>query len=146
MAKQKNTRLIVFRQGEKGLEVLLLRSKKDDGAWELPTAALSQQLSLSPSERETLIELDPVEETEEGLFEQAYAVESDWHEIPSLKDILRHDLHFVKETLKQMVPDMMQRGVYVSIKDAFRKVLPHQYKMLKELKDILTDRNLTKYL
>ncbi len=146
MAKQKNTRLIVFRQGEKGLEVLLLRSKKGDGAWELPTAALSQQLSLSPSERETLIELDPVEETEEGLFEQAYAVESDWHEIPSLKDILRHDLHFVKETLKQMVPDMMQRGVYVSIKDAFRKVLPHQYKMLKELKDILTDRNLTKYL
>ncbi len=146
MAKQKNTRLIVFRQGEKGLEVLLLRSKKDDGQWELPTAALSLQHSPNSSKQEELIELEPVAESEEGLFEQAYAVESDWHEIPSLKDILRHDLHFVKETLKQMVPDMMQRGVYVSIKDAFRKVLPHQYKMLKELKDILTDRNLTKYL
>ncbi len=146
MEKQKNTRLIVYRQGEKGLEVLLLRST-EQGAWELPTALALERL---PQQQEAttnhLIELDPVEETEEGIFEQAYAVESDWHEIPSLKDILRHDLRYVKDTLKQMVPDMMQRGVYVSIKDAFKKVLPHQYKMLKELKDILTDRNLTKYL
>ncbi len=146
MKQQKNTRLIVYRQGEKGLEVLLLRSG-EQGAWELPTALALEQLSQQQQvQGEHLIELEPVEEAEEGIFEQAYAVESDWHEIPSLKDILRHDLRYVKDTLRQMIPDMMQRGVYVSIKDAFKKVLPHQYKMLKELKDILTDRNLTKYL
>ena len=146
MEKQKNTRLIVYRQGEKGLEVLLLRSG-EQGAWELPTALTLEHLAREKGlGDEHLIELDPVEETEDGIFEQAYAVESDWHEIPSLKDILRHDLRYVKDTLKQMIPDMMERGVYVSIKDAFKKVLPHQYKMLKELKDILTDRSLTKYV
>ena len=55
--------------------------------------------------------------------------------------MLKEDLLFVKDTVKQMVPDLMEKGTYVAVKEAFKKVLPHQYEMLKELKDTLIERN-----
>lgn len=39
-----------------------------------------------------------------------------------------------------------EEGNYVAMKEAVKKVLPHQYTILKELKDILMERNITKYL
>jgi hypothetical protein len=35
----------------------------------------------------------------------------------------------------------MEKGTFFVVKEAFKKVLPHQYEFLKELKDVLTDRN-----
>jgi len=143
MEKQSN--IIIYRVKDSGLEVFLV---KDEGEnWNLPqsTDQEAQAIALQSGE-DQIIELDPVEDKVEGIFEQAYAVEADWHDIPSLKSILKHDIQYMKKTIKQMVPDMMERGTFVAVKDAFRKVLPNKYKMLKELKDILVDRNLTKYL
>ncbi|MFT4973965.1 MAG: hypothetical protein ACI9JY_003178, partial [Saprospiraceae bacterium] len=33
------------------------------------------------------------------------------------------------------------KGTFVAVKEALKKVLPHQYDMLKELKDTLLERN-----
>lgn len=143
MSDKEKSNLILYRFREQGLEVFLM--KKDEDAWELPQSqgTATQAIALDD---EHIIELDPIAEDSEGILEQAYAVEADWHDIPSLKSILKHDMLFMKDTVKKMMPDMMERGTYVAVKDAFRRVLPNQYKMLKELKDILRDRNSTRYM
>jgi len=59
---------------------------------------------------------------------------------------MKDDAIFVKDTLQQIIPDMESQGSYFAIKEAFKKVLPNQYEFLKELKDIIKERNSTKYL
>ena len=85
-----------------------------------------------------VIELDPVRQ-ENGEVEEAWAVEGDWHDIPSLKSLLYDDALFLKDKIKDM-----EKGAFFVVKEAFKKVLPHQYQLLKELKEILADRNSTK--
>ena len=91
-------------------------------------------------EEDRLIELDPVAH-DSGDLENAVAVEGDWHEIPSLKSMLHEDAQYLKDKLKGM-----EKGTYFAVKEAVKKVMPHQYKVLKELKDILIDRNSVKDL
>jgi len=134
--------LIIYRFREQGLEVFLVNKEGED--WQLPQGISADAKAIAIMEDDRVIELDPVEEG--GILEQAYAVEGDWHDIPSLKEILKHDVLYMKDTIKQMIPDMMEKGAFFAVKEAFKKVLPHQYDMLKELKDILIDRNSTKYL
>ena len=136
------TNLVVYRLRRQGLEVLLVPDETAaEQGWSLPQAGDSDKIRIIVEEDE-VIELDPVE-LPDGLLEQAYAVEADWHDIPSLKSILKHDLKFVKSTVKQMVPNMMQQGTFFAVKEAFKRVLPHQYRQLRELKDIIRDRNST---
>lgn len=138
MALVKNASLIIYRFAEKGLEIFLVNSDKKDN-WDLPKNLMDQVDPKKLLEEERIIALDPVEE--EGEMIQGIAVESDWHEIPSLKSMVKEDVLFVKDQIKQIVPDMMEKGTYVAVKEAFKRVLPHQYEMLKELKDTLTERN-----
>lgn len=142
MKEQSN--IILYRINDKGLEVFLVQDEGEN--WDLPQSAGGEQVLVLQESQDRIIQLDPVEGEVEGIFEQAYAVEADWHDIPSLKSILKHDLLFMKDTVRKMVPDMMERGAYVAVKDAFKRVLPNKYKMLKELKDIITDRNSTTYM
>jgi len=131
--------LIIYRFREKGLEVFLEHFVGED-KWEIPheTARLKAPTDLIAEDQ--LIHLDPVE-NEGGDQEEAWAVEGEWHDIPSLKSMLYEDAVFLKERLQDM-----EKGGFVTIKEAFKKVLPHQYAFLKELKDILTDRNSIKDL
>ena len=144
MQKDDKTNLLIYRHGKEGLEVFLVNDEDNQGQWSMPKGNADQAKAISLSAEEA-IELDPVEEVD-GVFEQAYAVEADWHDIPSIKSILKHDAKFMKKTIKQMVPDMMSKGAFVAVKEAFKKVLPHQYKQIKELKEILLEKNSTKYM
>ncbi len=144
MQKEDKTNLLIYRHGKEGLEVFLVNDEENQGQWSMPKGNVDQAKAISLSAEEA-IELDPVEEVD-GVFEQAYAVEADWHDIPSIKSILKHDAKFMKKTIKQMVPDMMSKGAFVAVKEAFKKVLPHQYKQIKELKEILLEKNSTKYM
>lgn len=144
MSQKEKTNVIIYRFREQGLEVFLVNPGEEQSVWQIPQQELDSGNQAFLVDGDRIIALDPVEEA--GILEQSYAVEADWHDIPSMKDILRHDVRFMKDTVLQMIPDMMQRGTFVAIKDAFKRVLPHQYKQLKELKEILIDRNLTKYM
>ena len=126
MDLRKKVNLIIYRFREQGLEIFLLNSR-DQQRWDFPKGNMSSE--------ERFIELDPVEESD-GNKEEAFAVEGDWHEIPSLKSMLYEDAMQLKEKLKDM-----EGGAYLTVKEALKKALPHQYAFLKELKDILTDRN-----
>ncbi|MCO6480059.1 MAG: hypothetical protein J5I94_25700 [Phaeodactylibacter sp.] len=131
----KKANLIIYRFREKGLEVFLVNSDEEGKNWEIPQGEFNGQRSLSLRNEDRLIELDPVKQ-ESGDTEEAWAVEGDWHEIPSLKGMLYEDAKQVTDALNEM-----EKGTFFVLKEAFKKVLPHQYEFLKELKDILVDRN-----
>jgi predicted NUDIX family NTP pyrophosphohydrolase len=148
MALLDKANLIIYRIREKGLEVFLVNSPEgnDKEEWTLPQGKISDPTkAIALLQKEQTFELDPVENVE-GEAENAIAVEGDWHDIPSLKSLIKDDASFMKDTIKQMIPDLEQRGTYFAVKEAFKKVLPSQYEFLKELKDIIRDRNSTKYM
>lgn len=124
MSIRKQANLIIYRFKERGLEVFMLNKSNE---WGLPEGNME-----TAHDRE-MIELDPDEENEQ----QALAMEGDWHEIPSLKAMLYQDAKELKEKLKEI-----ENGTYVSIKEALeRNLSPGQFQFLKELKDVLRDRN-----
>jgi len=136
--------LIIYRFAEKGLEIFLLNEEGiEEDLWSIPGAD-QIQIPEHPEQNARFISLDPVE-NKEGQKYLGVAVEGDWHDIPSLRSLVKKDVQFVKDKLKEIAPELEQ-GTFVAVKEAFKKVLPHEYALLKELKDILTDRNLVKYL
>ena len=75
----------------------------------------------------------------EGMV-RTIAIEGDWHDIPRIRSLIRNDLYIVKEKVKVVIPELTE-GSFIAIKDAFKRVLPNEYAVLKELKEILMDRN-----
>jgi predicted NUDIX family NTP pyrophosphohydrolase len=141
MNLSKKINLIIYRFRERGLEVFLVNDPENTENWSIPEGNMHDQDS--PQQRirqDKFIELDPVQQ-ENGNTEEAYAVEGEWHDIPSLKVMLLEDALHLKEKIKEL-----DKGTFFAVKEAFKKVLPHQYKFLKELKDILVDRNSVKDL
>jgi hypothetical protein len=126
MSLRKTVSLVIYRFRERGLEVFVLNDERQSEALGLP------QGEMDKTSGPEMILLEPVEDGDQT--QEAMAIEGDWHEIPSLKSMLY--AMQLKEKLKSV-----EGGAFVSIKEALKKALPHQYQFLKELKDILTDRN-----
>ncbi len=143
MSINKRASLIIYRIREKGLEVFMLNKDPEGKKWELPQQPLPEAKAIPLPHDHEFIELDPVK-VDESTEEQAIAVEGDWHDIPSLKSLLLSDVQYVRGQIKQFIPEAMEKGTFVALKEAFKRVLPHQYEILRELKDILTDRNSVK--
>lgn len=123
MEIRKKASLIIYRFRERGLEVFMLNKSNE---WGLPEGDLSEARS------EDMINLESDQDEQDAV-----AMEGDWHDIPSLKAMLFEDAQELKEKLKEI-----ESGTYLTIKEALKnKLSPGQYKFLKELKDILTDRN-----
>jgi hypothetical protein len=143
MSISKSANLIIYRIREKGLEVFLVNGDKKQELLRFPKDTTAAEASLPANVFDKIIALDPVKK-EDGQLEEAFAVEGDWHDIPSLKGLLLQDVRTFKDQLQQMIPEIMEKGTFVAVKEAFKRVMPHHYEMLKELKDILTDRNSVK--
>jgi len=123
MGLRKKASLIIYRFRERGLEVFMLK-KSDE--WGLPGG------EVDPDCDNDLIELEPNKEQEE-----AFAVEGDWHEIPSLKQMLFEESSELAERLIDM-----EKGSFMTIKEALKGHLSSgQVQFLRELRDVITDRN-----
>lgn len=136
-------RVIIYRFHEKGLEIFLLDpdgTSSDSDIWKLPQGSLTE-LSSDLSEA---IDLEP-HTNESGEAIRTLALEGEWHDIPSIRKLIRHDVERVKSKLKEVVPESEKGGFY-AVKGTFKKLMPEEYKAVKELKEILIDRNLTKYI
>ncbi|GAB4494419.1 MAG: hypothetical protein OHK0019_20650 [Saprospiraceae bacterium] len=137
--------VIIYRVGEKGLEVFLVNSSEQntEKQWKTPTAAEN-----TPERISNCIQLDPITDAN-GDSRKAIAIEAEWHEIPSLRALMYEDYRVAKEKAKQhiksLLPDL-DKGTFFAIKEALKRVMPEQYAYLKELKDILLEKNSTKYL
>ncbi|MBK6362702.1 MAG: hypothetical protein IPL63_17220 [Saprospiraceae bacterium] len=129
-------RVVIYRFHEKGLEIFLIQNdmEKDPDVWKIPEGALiALQKSLKTIDLEEVV-------LEDGRMVKTLAIEGDWHDIPSIRGMLKHDVKLVKSIVKENLPGL-EKGGFFAIKEAFKKVLPQEYKALKELKDILFDRN-----
>ena len=136
-------RVLIYRYHEKGLEIFLIDPllADDKSAWKIPHGELERKSiqMLTSSNPDTFIELDPISDDDNNIH-HTIAVEGDWHDIPSIRGMIKHDIKRVSSKIKQVLPDL-EKGTYVAAKDIFKKVLPHEYSAIKELKDILLDRN-----
>ena len=136
-------RVIIYRFHEKGLEIFLVNSdlENDPDIWKLPKGNIQGTVKTSHLDS---IQLESQKDAE-GKEVKTLAVEGEWHDIPSLRGMLKHDVKLVKSKLIEVAPEM-EKGGFFAVKEAFKKVMPDEYKALKELKSILRDRNLTKYI
>ncbi len=148
MSENKFTDLIVYRVRESGLEVFLVSKTSQQGEQEAWEALRTSGDSAETFQQADYIELEPIQQ-EDGTERRAIAVEADWHELPSLRALIYEDYRVAKEKarehLRNLIPDM-EKGAYFAIKEAFKRVLPEQYAFLKELKEVLIEKNSTKYL
>lgn len=133
-------RVIVYRFHEKGLEIFLLETGKDRNQKDLTVP----EGLLDPTHIDEAIGLEPMVNAD-GVPVKTYAVEGDWHDIPSIRGLIKDDVRLVKNKIKEVLPES-QKGGYYAVKESFKKLLPEEYKAVKELKEILIDRNLTKYI
>lgn len=127
---------------EKGLEILLIKDEGDPNSqkWSLPNGFVEPD-----NIKEDYITLDEREsiKSESTHTHQTLAFEKDENELPSFRSLLLNDVMYVKQRLKDYLVEY-DEATYVSIKEAVKKVLPDEYAKLKELKDILSDRNSVK--
>ncbi|THH41615.1 hypothetical protein [Neolewinella litorea] len=122
MGLRKKARLIIYRFRERGLEVFLTQQSE---RWGLPGGDLNM-------DNPDLIELEPADDREEAV-----AVEGDWHEIPSLKQMLYEDAGELKDRLMEI-----ESGTFLTVKEALKSHLsPGQVQFLRELLEVVTDRN-----
>lgn len=110
--------------------------EKDPDIWGIPQYQLADM-------SENMIWLEDSLDGSGNSF-RSVAIEADWHDIPSVRGIIKHDVRKVKSRIKEILPQF-ERGSYFTIKDAFKKVLPEEYKALKELKDIILDKNISNF-
>ena len=128
-------RLIIYRVHEKGLEVFLVNTGFEEENWKIPF----EEIAKYPVNEEfegRYIPLDPLTEND-GTVSNVVAVEGDWHDIPSLRKLVKGDVKIVASKIKFIA----DHGAYFALKEALKKVLPNEYAVLHELKEILTARN-----
>jgi len=131
---------IIYRYAAKGLEVFVLDDAIDpQSRMRLPKGELLDINFQSSDTLHPMIELDAPSSDMAGS-PKVFALEADWHELPSVREALGEDMAYVKAKVKELSSDF-EKGTYIGIKEAFKKVMPHEYALLKELKDILMDKN-----
>ncbi len=137
-------KVIIYRMAEKGLEILLIKDEGDPNGqkWSLPNGLVE-----SDNIKEDYIALDELDgyqlNEEISTPHRTVALEKDEQDLPSFRSLLLNDVKYVSKRLKDYLIEY-DEATYVSIKEAVKKVLPDEYAKLKELKDILSDRNSVK--
>lgn len=135
-------RIVFYRCHEKGLEIFLIKNdlENDPDVWKLPKSELKYKLSLVLSQAGyQFIELDQVKDAS-GTVMHTFAIEGDLKDVPSIRGLIKHDMKLLKAKVKETFPEL-EKGSFFAIKEAFKKVMPNEYAALKELKEILWDKN-----
>lgn len=139
MSALDQVRILIFRCHQKGLEVLLINNEFDQEAdiWHLPAGDLGENILQNSILLEDQLDA-------EGNAIKTIAIEADWHQIPSIRAVLKHDIKRLGKKIKANLPEELHSGAYHQIKQAIKHTLPHEYEVLKELKDVVLDRNLSR--
>lgn len=132
-------RVVVYRFHEKGMEIFLVDDKYGNkNIWKV-----DELNDINPDAFEDVIDMHTTLENGEKV--KIYAIEGEWHDIPSIRKMINTDVQIVKNQLKKSIPGV-EKGGFIAVKEAFKKLLPEEYKVVKEIKDIISDRNTTKYI
>lgn len=126
-------RLIVYRCHEKGLEVFLVNTEFDD-TWRIPFEEIAKYSDEDLTDH--IIDLG-IMEAEDGTKMRTLAIEGDYHDIPSIRKLITADLDLMASKAKYA----LDRGAFFAIKETLKKVMPNEYKVIHDLKDIIIARN-----
>ncbi len=130
-------KLIVYRVHEKGLEIFLVNEENKE-QWDMINGIAQEKLEESEEE---VIHLEPIKE--DGKVIKAVAIKGDWHDLPSIRKLVFNDVERVKSKLKSFIPDT-EKGMFFAVKDAFKRVVPRNNAFIKELVEIISEKNLTR--
>lgn len=133
--------LVIYRVRERGLEIFVRRGENAEN-FELPEGNTDFDIAQIERLREEIIALEQSQDA--GGVERGLAIEADYHDIPSLKRLLLEDARRLKRHLEEL--PHAEEGSFVAVKEVAKRLLPQQYRLLQELKEILVDRNSTKYM
>ena len=112
-------RVIIYRINQKGLEIFLVNNQTEgQDEWGILQGNLESTHTDNLSKEERVIELDPVKEGE--ATHQALAIECDWHEIPSIRAMIKQDVRIVKDQIKQHLPEL-EHGTFFAVKKLSKK-------------------------
>lgn len=136
-------RVIVYRFHEKGLEIFLVNTGLEEENWRIPFTDIAKytEEELRIDDRFISLEADL---HPDGTTSLTCAIEGDWHDIPSIRKLIKEDIRLVSSKIDKYVMPELEKGTFFVIKEAFKKVMPNEYKVLHELKDILLHRNMVK--
>ncbi len=159
MSNKVSAGLLMYRYGNDGLEVFLVKPTVGEGKeanWEMPKAYVEEEEnSLSVAKREfavetgiklvaqELIPLDDIHRSSELVKAWAFedATRGDGFELP-LQSLLGKNESPLQ--LRRKHKYLMDKGCYFVMKEAVKKVFPEQVAQIKELQEILTVRNMIK--
>ena len=92
-------RVVIYRFHEKGLEIFLINNDMDldTDIWKIPEG-VTQQLKDTGKIKDFINLEHTVDES--GRTIKTIAIEGDWHDIPSIRGMLKHDIKLVKSIVK----------------------------------------------
>ncbi len=112
--------VLLYRYNNNELEVFLVgENNSDQQNMQLPQAVSMEEAS----ENDDLIHLEE-NKSNNDVLDRAMAIEAK-----------------IEHYAKKFIHVQQEEGTYVAVKEAFKKILPEQYAYLKELQEILRDRN-----
>ncbi len=139
MKEQDDLGMIFYRYNhEDDLEVLLVNNNEvGEGGLCLPrceftsSADFEDGTGISATDNEEVFEVEgqqlPEFEDKKGLVKKALVLEAK-----------------MQSKVKKFTRIREEEGTYVAIKEAFKKIMPHEYEILHEMKEILIERNITR--
>jgi len=142
MKAKESAGICVYRFGDQGLEVFLVKPENEiNENWEIPDGFLTKEVDTDTD----FIRLDDVNSNDEIKSTWAFEVEGEKEvfDLP-LKRLLGETESPFK--LRRKHKYIMDNGCYFVIKEAIKKVFPDQVVQLKELQEVLRDRNMVKYI
>jgi len=136
-------RVVVYRFHEKGLEIFLVNSGLEEENWRIPFTDIAKYTEQDVTVGDRFIAIE-TNDNADGSTSITCAIEGDWHDIPSIRKLIKEDIKLVHSKIDKYVIPELEKGTFFAIKEAFKKVMPNEYKILHELKDILLHINLLK--
>lgn len=142
MKTKESTGICVYRFGDQGLEVFLVKPENEiNENWEIPDGFLTEAIEKDFD----FIRLDDVIKNDETTGAWAFedASEKDTFNLPLKRILGKTESPF---QLRRKHKYLTDNGCYFVIKEAIKKVFPEQVVLLKELQEVLRDRNMIKYI
>lgn len=149
MSIKESAGLLMYRYGKQGLEIFLINQtekKGDEVSWEIPKGYLKElKKSDNGLTDQDFIALEEIQNSEQEMMKSwAFEDESnEYFELP-LQAILGKNESPLQ--LRRKHKYIMEKGCYFVFKEAVKKVFPEQVDQIKELQEILTVRNMIKYI
>ena len=134
---------MIYRMHEKGLEIFLIKPQLDHDPeiWKLPEGCRNKS---HDGEFPDIINLESIRD-DHGIKHNYIALEGDWHDIPSIRGIIKHDIKRAKRKIKELLPDL-DNGTFLSVNDAIDKLYPHEHQAVVELQEIISHRNMLRHI